>query len=336
MPAPEEREQAPEMKFSMSDSLEIPPASEPAAPFAAPFAAPQSDADVAALQRARRGMALTATAYLLFYQITLRIHNDSALVITLSTLASLCLTLLCVVCAAQAMRSRQILLMVGGVAGLIIAPSLLVAQMGPRFPEWAGWRILAPVLAPYFRLLNVLPGLRGLLLIALAAAIGVLVSRMVREIKILLPIGVMLALVDLYVVFGGGLVAQAQQGSATAQAAMQSLTVALPTVQKHAANALPMPVVGFADYLFIALFFACFAKFGVPARRTFFALAGVLSLYMLYVLATGTPLPALVPIAAVIISMNLRRFRYERAEAFALFYAALIICAVFGFIAWRK
>ena len=146
----------------------------------------------------------------------------------------------------------------------------------------------------------------------------------------------MLALVDFYVVFGGGLVTQAQQGSPMAQAAMKSLTVGLPTVQKNAANALPMPVVGFADYLFIALFFACFAKFGIPARRTFFVLAGVLSLYMLYVLATGTPLPALVPIAAVIISMNLRRFRYERAEAFALFYAALIILAVFGFIAWRK
>ena len=303
---------------------------------AAPLFAPRPDIHAAALPRARRGMALTAAAYLVFYQITLRIHDDSVLVITLSTLVSLCLTLLCVVFAAQAMRSRQILLTVGGTAGLLISPSLLVAQMGPRFPEWAGWRTLVPVLGPYFRLLNLLPGLRGLLLIALAAAIGVLVSRLVREIKILLPIGVMLALVDLYVVFGGGMVAQAQQGSPAAQAAMKSLTVGLPTVQKDAANALPMPVVGFADYLFIALFFACFAKFGIPARRTFFALAGALSLYMLYVLKTGTPLPALVPIAAVIISMNLRRFRYERAEAFALFYAALIILAVFGFVAWRK
>ena len=313
----------------MSDSPEVPLPSAPLAP-------PSTNADRSANARDRRGMALIAAAYLLFYQITLRIHNDSVYVIMMSTLVSLCLTLLGVVFAARAMGSRRVLLAVGGAAAFLVSPSLLVAQIGPRFPRWAGWKTLAPALNLYLSLLNALPGLRGLALIALAAAIGVLLSRMVREMKILLPIGVMLALVDLYVVFGGGLVAQAQQGSPVAQAAMKSLTVGLPTVQRIVANALPMPVVGFADYLFIALFFACFAKFGIPARRTFFALAGVLSLYMLYVLATGMPLPALVPIAAVIISMNLRRFRYERAEAFALFYAALIICAIFGFMSWRR
>ena len=324
---------SPEKDFSMSDSPEIFQTLAPAPP----FPTPPDDAKKTDSARNRRGAALSAAAYLLFYQITLRIANDSVYVIMLSTLASLCLTLLCVFFAARAMRSRQILFAVGGMASLLILPSLLVAQIGPRFPHWAGWRTLAPALDLYFYALNSVPGLRGLLLIAAAAALGVLLSRLVREIKILLPIGVMLALVDLYVVFGDGLVTQAQQGSPTAQAAMRSLTVALPTMQRHAANALPEELrVGFADYLFIALFFACFAKFGVPARRTFFVLAGVLSLYMLYVMATGTALPALVPIAAVIISMNLRRFRYERSEAFALFYAGLIILAVFGFMAWRK
>ncbi len=289
------------------------------------------------LRREGRGMALCCAAFLLFYQITLHIHNDSELVVALSTLASLCLTLLCVVFAARAMRDRNVLAAAGGGAAVLIAPALLAAQIGPRFPNWTGWRTLGPALEIYFRSLNAVPGLRGLLLITLAAAVGVLLSRLVKEIKILLPIGVMLALVDLYVVFGGGLVTQAQQGDKAAQTAMQSLTVALPTVQRAAPNALPMELrVGFADYLFIALFFACFAKFGIPARRTFVVLSGVLALYMLVVLATGTALPALVPIAAVIILMNLRRFRYDRAEAFALFYAGLIIVGVFGFMAWRR
>ena len=88
--------------------------------------------------------------------------------------------------------------------------------------------------------------------------------------------------------------------------------------------------VGFADFLFIALFFACFQRFGIPSRRTFQVLGGVLAFYMLLVALTGLPLPALVPIAVVIIGMNLRQFRYERSEGFALLYAGLIVAAVAG------
>jgi hypothetical protein len=49
---------------------------------------------------------------------------------------------------------------------------------------------------------------------------------------------------------------------------------------------------------------------------------------MLAVALTGISLPALVPIAVVVIGMNIRRFRYERSEAFALLYAGLIVAAV--------
>ena len=283
-----------------------------------------------------RNALLSAAAYLLFFQAALHFHQDSAIVVALSTLLSLWLTLFCVVSVARSLRSWLALYAVGGAAGLLAAPSLLVAQLYPRFPLWAGWRAIGPVFAFYTRLLAAIPGFRDLLLILFAAAVGVAVSRLVREIKILLPIGAVLALVDLYVVFGGGLVAQAQQGSPTAQAAMKSLTVALPTVQKDPRNAAPIPVVGFADYLFLAVFFACFLRFGVPARRTFFALCGVLAAYMLYGMQTATDLPALVPIAAVVIALNLRRFRYERAEAFALLYAGLLILGIFGFLAWRR
>ena len=41
-------------------------------------------------------------------------------------------------------------------------------------------------------------------------------------------------------------------------------------------------------------------------------------------------LPALVPIAVVVIGMNLRRFRYERSELFALLYAGIIVAVVVG------
>ncbi|HEV2472271.1 MAG TPA: hypothetical protein VGS41_06375, partial [Chthonomonadales bacterium] len=38
-------------------------------------------------------------------------------------------------------------------------------------------------------------------------------------------------------------------------------------------------------------------------------------------------LPALVPIAVVVIGAHWRRFKYERSEAFALLYAGIIVVA---------
>src|SRR5206468_3170875 len=112
-----------------------------------------------------------------------------------------------------------------------------------------------------------------------------------------------------------------------ARAFMNAMTAPLSTTQAKLGAAPLQLAAGFADFLFIAVFFACFAKFGIPSKRTFTALVGTLSVYMLAVFYTGSPLPALVPIAAVIIGMNARRFKYARDEAFALLYAGLIVAA---------
>ena len=116
---------------------------------------------------------------------------------------------------------------------------------------------------------------------------------------------------------------------------MSALTVQLPTM--HSTNgAAPFVLsIGFADFLFIALFFACFARFGIPARRTFQVLFVTLFLYMAIVFLTGTALPALVPVGVVVLVMNWRQFRYERSEAFALLYAGLILSAALGYLIFR-
>jgi hypothetical protein len=161
-------------------------------------------------------------------------------------------------------------------------------------------------------------------------------SRLVRELKLLLPVAVVLALVDLYVVFGGGLVAQANQNRAPALQAMQSLTVSLtPRPSPNVRGPAPLAV-GFADFLFIALFFACFARFRVPARRTFVLLCSILCLYMAAVIVLRLDLPALVPIAIVVIGANWTAFRYSRDEAFAMLYAGLIVAGVLGTLAYMS
>ena len=118
-----------------------------------PALSPSADAESpASALRDRRGAALSALAYLLFFQITPCAFMMTAyLSITLSTLISLCLTLLCVVFAARAMRSPKILTTAGGAAGLLVLPSLLVAQIAPRFPNWWVWRTFGPPLGVYFQ-----------------------------------------------------------------------------------------------------------------------------------------------------------------------------------------
>lgn len=256
-------------------------------------------------------VALSAFAYLLLFRLASYLPSaNEALAAT--TLASLFLLLLFTASLARTIRTERE--WIGLTAGCAI---LLIAARNPSLRGVAG----------------LLPGFDGLMMVGLGVSAGTLISYLIKEVKMLLPAGVMLALVDLYVVFGGGLVAQATSGkSAQAAQLMKAFTVVLPTTQATT-GAEPMQLaVGFADFLFIALFFACFRRFGVPSRKTFQALTVVLILYMFAVLFTGTPLPALVPIAVVVIAMNFRHFKYEREEKFALLYAGLIVLTLFGYL----
>lgn len=268
----------------------------------------------------------SALLYLLFWQIVLRIHLSDIVTIAITTLISLLIALLFTVRMARTAVSPVALGINLGLSLLLILPiglSLAIpaaTQSGP----------LHTILPVYGRVYRAAPYLYGLLLMWFAASLGAGISRLVREMKLLLPMAVVLALVDLYVVFGGGLVTQAKTGSPTAQKAMSMLTVQLPTVRQQGVAAPIQLAVGVADFLFIAMFFACFARFHIPARRTFLVLCGILAAYMLIVFFRAIDLPALVPIAVVVIGMNVRRFRYERSEAFALLYAGLICLAVVG------
>jgi hypothetical protein len=214
---------------------------------------------------------------------------------------------------------------------------MAIPSLSHLYPTWPGWGTLLPYWKVYAAPFHAISGLDTLGVIWVAVSLGAALSRLVREFKLVLPMGVALALVDLYTVFGGGVVESAVQGKNTvARAAMSALTVQLPTM--HSTNgAAPFVLsIGFADFLFIALFFACFARFGIPSRRTFQVLFVTLFLYMAIVFLTGTALPALVPVGVVVLVMNGRQFRYERSEAFALFYAGLILSAALGYLVFRS
>ncbi|MDE2126218.1 MAG: hypothetical protein KGJ62_06485 [Armatimonadetes bacterium] len=279
--------------------------------------------------------ALAALAYVVFYTVTGVIPNGSISVVAASTFLSLLLALMFAAWAGRALMERRILWLSLPATLLLALPVVAVPLLLFRFPHWSSWPALVADTRWYWLAVAMVPGLRGLLQIWLAAAVGAAVSRLVGEVKLLLPMAVVLAAVDLYAVFGGGVVAQAvHKKSGAAVHAMQTLTVQLPSTHGAMHGAHPIALtVGFADFLFIALFFACFKRFHIPARRTFWIMYVVLALYSALVYLTGIALPALVPIALVVIICHSREFRYERQEKIALCAATLVAAAV-GLAFW--
>jgi len=301
-------------------------------------------------REARRRDALMAFffafANLALFNITRRLQNitpsvlyGATITVYATTILSLVFMIAFCVLAARSMALRRTILINLLFSALLVLPRILL-QILPITFKWAGWEsVFSSPLFHFYAGVIRYPEVGGLALMWFATSIGVLLSRMIREFKILLPSAVALAAVDVYVVFGGGLVTQAQSGqNPIAQMAMRSLTIPLPVAPKAMATGMaPLALaVGFADFLFIALFFACFRKFDIPSRKTFYFLLLTLTGYMLVVAMTGMALPALVPIALVVIGMNLRRFNFTKDEKQAMGIAGVIIVVLLVIIAWRS
>jgi hypothetical protein len=188
-------------------------------------------------------------------------------------------------------------------------------------------------------LFAMVPGLPELLLIWFACSLGGAVARLLRGANMIPPVAAVLALVDIWTLLLGGPVSKVMQSSApAAQAATRALTVPLPA---SARGAMPMVAIGFADFLFIAFFVAAMCRFAPAAtayRRSVIALIAVLCPYMALVmfsdnipfLASWPGLPALLPMALIMIIVHWRHFHYDRSEVFALLYAACFIAAIIG------
>ena len=269
----------------------------------------------------------SALAYFALQMLVARFLPTNQGLYSAISLASLILTLAYTVALARSLQSLSGQILALALSAAIVLPFMSLPFL--HFTTQSQFTAARHVFEFYRSIFQAVPGVRGFLVMSLAVSLGAVLSRMVREIKILLPIAVVLALIDLYVVFGGGLVNQANSGKApAAKAAMNMLTVSLLPRAPAGVHAPEPLAVGFADYLFIALFFACFARFQVPSRRTFLLLCGTLCAYMGVVILGRLDLPALIPIAVVMIGSHLDSFKYKRDEAFAMLYAGLLVVAI--------
>lgn len=206
-----------------------------------------------------------------------------------------------------ALARRQMALPVLGV-GLVIFALVFGAMqkwMPPRFPFAYVWQNFA--------------------LLGLGTFGGLFVSRMIRHANMIGPIGVMVAVIDIWGVLFGGIVSQLLTNKATksiAQTAMASgPKLGAATSKFH----LVLPDIGIGDYLFLALFLGCLVRFGMNWRTSALWMWFLVSLALLAIVLGVPALPGLVPIAFGALAPNLRHFQFTRDERFALLYAGVFV-----------
>ncbi len=154
--------------------------------------------------------------------------------------------------------------------------------------------------------------------------LGALVAQRITDRNLLLPIALFLAGFDMFLVFSptGPTKMLVQQKPEVFQAVAMSVPrVAGPEEAVGAVQALAY--VGPADLFFLAMFFIALFKFGMRTRETLVAIIPVLLAYLVVVLYLGSVriggvslamLPALLPIGATVLLVNVREFRLTTQE----------------------
>lgn len=163
------------------------------------------------------------------------------------------------------------------------------------------------------------------LLMLLLVAGGVILSRLIREPNLLVPVAPVAAAADVFTVLAPSGITQQALRHTPELVSVVSQTV--PQVATTTSQAVPVgqpfAIVGPGDVLFLAFFFACLAAFNLRLRLTMAIMCIVLTAYLQVVLLLGDrsflnvplqALPALVPMAAVVLIVNWRSFRLSASE----------------------
>jgi hypothetical protein len=184
-------------------------------------------------------------------------------------------------------------------------------------------------------------GISDTLMVLAASMLGLAVSHIIREPNILAPAALFAALADFAVV------------SLWIPRVMEVAPQALSTVAVHVpqVGAKPTPtglrpigIIGPADFVFLAFYFACVWRFGMAAQATYIWMVIALAGYMFFqnVVGSLTPrfmdavdmLPGLVPMAVVLLVVNRKYFRFSREEKRAMAVVALLVVGIIAFAFW--
>jgi hypothetical protein len=168
------------------------------------------------------------------------------------------------------------------------------------------------------------PTLLGLFLTVGLSALGMLLSRIIRERNVLLPV----ALVAMPIDYVGAMTNIGFTNNVVKNAPSVVAAVSVPV--PHVGGLHPLALIGPGDALFMAFFFSAIQRLRMNERGTFWWMASLLAATMLLVLVTGLPIAALVPMGIAVIAANAGFFKLKREEVFAVIYAALIVFVIVG------
>lgn len=248
--------------------------------------------------------------------------------VALSTLLFMALATWVVMCAAALpLRPLSALLWM-----LVLLALFVTVRISPAF---------VPTLRNNLVLLEMVFGISDTLMVVAASMLGLAVSYIIREPNILAPAALFAAAVDFAVV------------SLWIPHVMEVAPQALSTVAVHVpqVGAKPTPtglrpigVIGPADFVFLAFYFACIWRFGMAASATYIWMVVALAGYMFFQNLVGslTPrymemvdmLPGLVPMAVVMLIVNRKHFRFNAEEKRAMAIVAVLVVGFIAFALW--
>jgi len=158
-----------------------------------------------------------------------------------------------------------------------------------------------------------------------AVFLGALVGRLlIRTPNMLGPICGVIALIDIWGVMFGGIVAQllTKAPDVASRAMTQGPAGGVATTSRYIIG---LPAVGLGDYLFLGVLFAALAFHGLNVHGARYWVWPLMTIALLAVMFHFPALPGLLFIGLGVAVPNLKYFRYTREEKFALLYALIFV-----------
>ncbi len=208
---------------------------------------------------------------------------------------------------------------------------------------WVGGWLLPPVLGwsaqnrPPMALFALYQTSLYYLLLLTAVGLGSVLSRIVREKNLLVPVVPFAAMVDVLTVLApGGFVKRVmEQAPEVAERASVAVT-AVPSAVETFEQVVPIVIIGVGDFVFLALYASCLWRFQLRVLPTAIGLFVVLWVYLVMVMVDLAPkLPALLPMALVFLAINWREFRLSPQEKLASLVVVSIVIGFIGWLFWR-
>ncbi len=194
-----------------------------------------------------------------------------------------------------------------------------------------GWYAVTLYAAQYKAAVPFLSPLTSLLFLVACAFLGRLLSRLIRDVNMLVPIAVVLLLVDIFTVFVG------PTGVALDRAPdlVAKLSIGLPAIgsaagPEGAGGFAFIATAGLGDFIFLAFFFVATWRYGLRFERTFwyiFAFVAVAMLGSLMVMfLPGIPLLPFVAMGFLL--ANIGQFSFTAQEKLYFLIAMVFIAAL--------